>query len=259
MNPPGKNNFIMEDHQYITIYCRRCGFQHKFPLYCGSRLCPVCKKRNYLRLLAKYVPLITSVKKYRLTQITLTYKNFKYLTSSKVARVSKDIKKMRRLSVFRDVRGGLAVIECKHVSDEAGWNLHVHMLVDSRYIPQAQLRSDWLRVSQGSYIVDIRREKISSYNSARHLFKYFLKCPVIRGLDEDSLKGDFNIAFRGSRNVIAFGSFYNAVLPDEYRFKCPSCGSFDWLSEYEMVFFESISVRAPPSLVSISISEHPEV
>ena len=196
-------------HIYKTIYCANCGYAHSVRLYCGDRLCPLCKEKNYYRLLRHYLPVIKKIKPYRLQQITLTHRNFLYLTKSRVASIVADFKKLRKTDLFKKrVKGGLAVIECKHKNDKVGWNIHIHMLVDSVYLPVRQLSKVWLSITGDSFIVDVRNEG-SSRKSVFHLLKYFLKTPIIQGNDVKGLREDFNDAFYGARNLITFGSLYN--------------------------------------------------
>jgi hypothetical protein len=229
-------------HIYKTIFCANCGYAHRVRLNCGDRLCPLCKKPNYYRLLHKYIPVISKISSSKLQQITLTHRNFLYLTKSKVDLIVSDLKKLRKTDLFKNqVRGGLAVVETKHVNDRVGWNLHIHILVDADFIPQKQLSKVWLGITGNAFIVDIRNTGNRPKSSIYHLLKYFLKTPVIRGADESQLKIDFNNAFRGSRNVITFGSLYNVYDKDqaeEYHFKCPVCHHTDWLMDFELFTLE---------------------
>ena len=127
-------------HGFIYRYCAGCGFKIVVHLNCGDRLCPACKEANYYRLLRHYSGLIKKIPFLRLTQITLTYRNFSFLTKERVSNLGRDLKTLRRSKLFASsVKGGMAVIECKHVSDSAGWNLHVHLLVDAGFISQREL------------------------------------------------------------------------------------------------------------------------
>lgn len=232
-----------DKHQYITRYCSVCGYQHHIRLYCGDRLCPVCRQTNYLRLLDYYLPVIGKIPARRLSQMTLTYRNVRYLSKDFLSSFTRDLNRLRRTDFFRSrVKGGLMVIECKHNSDKSGWNLHAHLLLDCSFIPQKELARRWHYITGHSYIVDIRQEE-QSRNAVFHLLKYFSKIPVVRGKDYTDLNNQYNRAFYGSRNIISFGSLYNAISEDylPYRFKCPKCGNSEWFSEFEMRSLEKRS------------------
>ena len=235
----------MEDsHSYKTLYCANCGFQHKVRLYCGDRLCEICKEPNYHRLLSHYLPVVEKIKPYRLQQITLTHRNCQFLTKSKIDKIASDLRKLRKSVFFKSrVKGGLAVVECKHRNDKVGWNIHIHILVDSSFIPVKELSKVWLSITGNSFIVDVRNEG-DSRGSLFHLLKYFLKTPVILGADILNLKEDFNNAFRGFRSLITFGSLYNWKADDDvYHFKCPSCKSVCWIRDDELDKFSDRAIK----------------
>ncbi len=226
----------LKEHDIISIYCSKCGYPHQVVLYCGDRLCEVCKRRNYARLVNRYLPVLTRIPNNRVSQITLTYKNFKYLNTSQICSIKKDLITLRNSKLFKEsVKGGLAVLEIKHVSDEVGWNLHIHMLVDAKYIPHRSLQEEWSKITGHSFIVHIKSER-NTRNAFLHLLKYFLKTPIIKGSDVDDLREQYNNAFFGSRNVISFGSMYHSLSDNESKFslKCPICGNIEWISEFEL-------------------------
>lgn len=228
---------MIKEHKIINRYCLECGWFYPVRLYCGDRLCSECKKNNYYRLLDYYLPLIKKIPSRRLSQMTLTYRNFSFLNTNQVLSIGKDFKRLRDSNLFRSkVKGGLSVIEIKHASDSAGWNLHIHALLDSSFVSQSELSKVWFGITGHSYIVDIRQEENSSH-AIKHLLKYFLKTPVILGANESVLRNDFNRAFKRSRNVVSFGSLYNVVKEDKlpYRFKCPVCGSTEWINEFQLL------------------------
>lgn len=239
-NPNQKLTYKDEEdnHQYATLYCSVCGHMKSVLMYCGDRLCPLCKKNNYLRLLKKYSPLIRRIPSHRLSQITLTHKNIKFLSRESVKKIHDDFSSLRRTEFFKSkVRGGLAVVECKHESDNTGWNIHIHILVDSYFIPQKELSKIWFEITGDSFIVDIRQEE-NSLRAIKHLLKYFSKVPVVRGERVSFLKSSYNEAFYSSRNVISFGSLYsvpsNSSSLSFFALSCPKCGANAWITPYEM-------------------------
>jgi hypothetical protein len=226
------------EHRYITIFCTDCGYSHEVRLHCGDRLCEECKEQNYYRLLNKYLPVVKNAR--FLSQLTLTIKHFAELDSDRIKFLLSCFRAFRNHpEIVNKLNGGLAVIECKHVSDQKGWNMHMHVLLDSVFLDQKRISSIWSEITGGSFIVDIRREEQSTH-AVYHLLKYLQKNPVIwseRGDDAiEALCEDYRWAFKGSRHVISFGSFYSA-LPEEkepYRIVCPVCGSVQWMTEFEM-------------------------
>jgi len=235
---------LKDNHTYRNITCGDCGLVYKVPLNCGDRLCPICKKPNYYRLLRLYLPVIRKIKTSNLKLITLTHCNFKYLTRSSVRQIASDYRQLRETAFWnKSVKGSLAVVECKHKNDKVGWNIHIHILVDSSFIPVGRLSKVWASITGHSYIVDIRRGR-SNRNSVFHLLKYFLKTPVIQGNNIIQLRQDYNDAFRRSRTLITSGSLYNVIAEDiVYHFSCPKCGGQNWLFDWDLFTLEKNAVK----------------
>lgn len=234
-------------HKVGTLFCKRCGdSSYTFEFYCGDRLCESCKEANYSRLLYRYLPAIKKIKPFRLSQITLTFRNVKELTKSTIEKCKEDLLSLRKTKLWLSaVRGGLAVFECKHKSDKTGWNIHIHILVDAGFINYRELSSAWLKITGRSFIVDIRSEG-NSVGSIYHLLKYFLKAPVIKGADVNSLELDYNSAFSKFRNLITFGTLFK-IKPSKLRFDfvCPECGCTEWVNDFELIkwSFEALEVK----------------
>lgn len=234
---------MTDNHKYIYRYCAVCGYPAPVRLYCGDRLCPLCKQPHYYRLIRRYVPVIKGIPAYRLSQLTLTFTNFAFLTKSKVRYAESCVRRLRQTRWFKEkCNGGLAVYEVKHVSDEKGWNLHCHILINSSYIPKKELSEIWRSITGDSFIVDVRKEE-NNKRAVFHLLKYFLKNPVIQGNDVSELKRQYNSAFFGSRNIVSFGSLYNSGK-DDYQMECPVCKSKDFIEEYKLNGYRNMAMPA---------------
>jgi len=233
-------NMIEDDkHKYTSRYCANCGYFYRVRHSCSDRFCADCMRRQYARLFSTY-KLIAGNSRY-LSLLTLTVRNFPDLRQGVIKKVLSDFKAFRSAPyVSRALRGGLAIIECKHVSDTRGWNLHIHVLLDSPYLAQAELQKIWYAISGDSFIVDIRKANSGDY-ALKYILKYLLKAPIVEGFDIDNLKSDYNSAFKGCRHVVSFGSFYNPELwvDDDYDNSCPKCGCPFWVGE-EVVFPELV-------------------
>ena len=99
-------------------------------------------------------------------------------------------------------------------------NIHIHAIVDSEYMNQAWLASQWRSITGDSYIVDIRK-CFSHYGAIRYLTDYITKVP------SDSpkwFKDRFNDTFHGTRLIQSFGlpSALPLAVPSS---ACRSCGA----------------------------------
>ncbi|GAI83629.1 unnamed protein product, partial [marine sediment metagenome] len=69
------------------------------------------------------------------------------------------------------IRGGIWFFQIKWSKKTDGWHPHIHALLDSDFIPQAQIRARWYKLTQGSDIVDIRA-CWSPESAANHVARY---------------------------------------------------------------------------------------
>ena len=105
---------------------------------------------------------------------------------------------------------------------ERGWNVHLHAIVESAYLPHDELTAKWSLVSPGiiTHITRIPPSAIINY-----VTKYVTKSCL--GYN-DQLTA--SAALRGSRLYQPFGSWYaiDRSAPP-YVSTCPDCGHAAWL------------------------------
>ena len=210
------------------LQCQGDGHHEFFsPLYCDLRFCPRCGPRQYARLVAKYVPVLTYVRTYpkrgyRLRELTLTSKNTGTLTSEQIRTFNEHVKKT--LEKIMAGTKGWGAIWC----DEVGFdntNLHAHVLFYGPYVEQKYLGEVWRQIS-GFEVVYVRKAHARGSLALRHLLKYVSKPPS----RNPEMIGLLEVAFHGRRRVHAVGLFYNfaGADPDNLESKwdkCPECGA----------------------------------
>jgi hypothetical protein len=166
----------------------------------------------------------------RFVGLTLKYRQ-DVLLKERVIRIRRSFKILLK-KYRRELRGGLYSIEAKR-TDEGGWNVHIHILCEGSYIPQAELSQAWLKITGDSPVVDIRAV-YSRVEGLKYLLKYLLKAPDVKGCADE-----YNEAFRGVRMVSAFGNWYNQARilekeADNSPLVCPCCGGKEWLTEFDL-------------------------
>jgi hypothetical protein len=237
--------YTKDNHKYFKRYCSNCGFLHAIRLKCTDRFCRLCCKADYKRLYDKYLPVVENSN--YLAHLTLNLKNKKYLNGLVVQELLNYFNTFRNDAyIKRKIRGGLAVIECKHSYKTEDWNLHIHCLLDCEFIPQDYISKLWKRITGDSdnvYIKEVaNRYKVGPRAIALHyLLKYVLKPPVVNTFNGVrmylTLKEDYNNAFFKTRHIVAFGSFYDATFnleeDEPFDLVCPVCGGIVWLDEYQ--------------------------
>lgn len=222
-----------------------CGDTVAYPLSCGHRLCPVCMRRRSARLSAKVMNFIEGafflvpvkgekgkrkrqyIKMKNPVFITLTEKNVLTIDKKYFSGLRRRVTKLRHRDIFDKCEGGFYGIETTYNSDTKTWHVHVHMIVDTEYIPQAELSEAWEDITGGSYIVDIR--KINNAEKAgKEVAKYIVKPGEF--LQDPELVNEFLNAVKGARLVSTFGKYHNIQFEDEDDCGLPdcSCGLNEW-------------------------------
>jgi len=225
-------------HQFVTNYCSNCGYSYQSYMRCGDRCCPECRQRDYFRLLGSYKAFLAS--KTRLRLITLTLKGrADILPRSRVIRLRRCFKKLLLKNYYKTrLIGGLYSIEAK--KKLTGWNIHIHILSEGRFIEQKKLSRDWFAITGDSYIVDIR-DAWSGVGGLKYILKYLTKSPETLGCN-----AEYNYAFKGTRLVSPFGTWYKKIVLLEKEPKiCPKCGCKIWTSQFEMFWLEVEASRSP--------------
>lgn len=212
-------------HDFVTVYCEKCGHSERVMLRCGDRTCPDCRKRDFFRLFRGYEHLFRS--KSRLRFLTLTLRNTSNLSLTSVDFLRNCFRKLLRSSSLSGrISGGMYGIEI--VNKGKGWNIHLHAIIEGQYLPQDELSREWRRITGGSYIVWVTKFD-RGVEGLRYILKYLLKSPCLSG-QEDT----YNAYMKGVRMFSFFGSWFPAKLIKTTFFKCPICGCVGWISEFEL-------------------------
>lgn len=199
---------------------------------CGDRCCPVCRGRDYWRLVKGYLDSVQAIKRPKL--LTLTVRNVPELTQRYVRWVRRCYTRLMHRKFYRDhVRGGLQSIEVTNTGK--GWHVHLHVLIDCDYIPQARLSKDWAEVTGGSPVVDIRAAG-SVREALSYCLKYLSKPPKLRGKGEvlsseelEARREAYRAATHGVRLVQPFGTLFGDLVLHLPEVRCPDCGASRWL------------------------------
>jgi len=139
--------------------------------------------------------------------ITLTLRHRDESLRDSLDRLYKSFGRLRRVNDWKAaVVGGVAICEIKHGLDGHTWHPHLHIIVEGKYLPHADLKTHWLRITEDSYIVDIRPVR-----STEHLLNYVTKY-VSKPLDSsvyatDETLTDAMQAMHGRRTCLTFGSW----------------------------------------------------
>jgi hypothetical protein len=89
--------------------------------------------------------------------LTLTLKHSDTPLSEQLDRLHSCLRILRRSQLWRHrVTGGCCVLECKWTSGTEAWHPHAHLLLEGRFVPHAELKKLWYKITGDSFIVHIR-------------------------------------------------------------------------------------------------------
>ena len=194
---------LEECHTHYTVaQCKGCSRVNKFPNRCENKHCPECQPRmasDREKAVDWWVKTVSQPK-----LVTLTVKNITDFSKGHVTEFQSWFGKLRRRAFAKNWTGGFYSLEV--TKEYHGWHLHLHALVDARWIDQAELSNQWRSVTNGAgYIVDVRDARAHDYQ--RKVKKYVVKGTALATWTADEI-ATFIDAFTGKRTFGVFGSLY---------------------------------------------------
>jgi len=190
-------------HSMFTVaQCKGCKRINKFPNRCDLKICPECQPRlawNREKSISWWVKLLDQPK-----LVTLTAKNTKDFSAGHIEEFMKWFTNLRNRKFCDNWIGGFYSIE---VTKEANhWHLHLHALVEARWIDRNELSTEWRSVTNGQgYIVDVRDARDKAYQ--KHVKKYVVKGSQLAAWTPEEV-ATFVDAFEGKRCFGVFGKLY---------------------------------------------------
>lgn len=150
-----------------VMYCEQCGQPLIAFFGCNKRFksqCPVCAKKWVRKERRAFERALAGMLSPKLLTLTLCKKKSIEDNLARVWEMRNALLHKIRYEGY-EVRGWFAVIELPN---------HIHMVIDSEYIPQYELSTMWKGITGDSWIVDIRKIKIPRENAQRAI-KYITK------------------------------------------------------------------------------------
>lgn len=241
--------------------CNGCSTVKKFANRCDNFFCPECQP-GLARARAKAVQWWT-IGIAQPKHIVLTVKNVPDLTKAHVKQFKRWWATLRRRKFAKNWTGGFYALEVTNEGN--GWHLHLHALIDSRWICQKTLVEQWQDITGNAgricYVKDCRK---SDY--LKEVTKYAVKGSELAAWSPEKI-ARFVEAFRGVRTFGVFGSLYgkrtawkewiqsqNAQLQ-----KCNcGCSEFRYYDEHQWLMLDlkpvgPICSRPPPQLPDLQV------
>ncbi len=201
---------------HVVYTCSSTGEKWRSTFRCHDRLCPDCARIRALREFHKYREQLSQP---GLLLVTLTVPNTWHVAREDYKALRRAFGVLRRRRPFRKAwKGGGYSIETVW-SKARGFHVHLHAVIDGRYVPQALLKRNWHEITGNAYIVDVRR-----VDSASQALKYIMKPDSLEGMSV-SLLAEFILATTSSRLFQTFGSWHGQGDKEPPPgLACPYCG-----------------------------------
>lgn len=247
----------LEDcHSHYTVaHCNDCGKVTRFPNRCDRFYCPECQPRlayDRRRSVEWWTKEVSQPK-----HVVLTIRNVPQLLPEHVDEFKGFWSKLRRRKFARGWRGGFYSLEV--TNEGRGWHLHLHALIDARWIDAAELARQWSDCCRGfGNIVKVKDAREQNYLA--EVTKYAVKGSQLAEWTPADIV-QFITAFAGKRTFGVFGTLYGkrtefaewlAQIRDQKPL-CP-CGScnvayfseHDWLLRQLKDDGQPLLSRPPP-------------
>lgn len=171
-NPNSKKVFRLANCRSQAYFMRHedTGLLRIASSHCHLRWCPLCAttRRNFIAGQTKdWLQTVNNPK-----LLTLTLKHSDESLSDQVDRIYDSFRQLRKRSLLRQsIKGGMWFFQVTQSKDGKQWHPHIHALIDSCFMPHAQLKALWLAITGDSTIVDIRPIKDRDATSL-HVARY---------------------------------------------------------------------------------------
>jgi len=178
---------------------------------CHDRFCGPCGAERS-RIIATNV--ITRIGKETARFLTLTLKARSEPLTDTITRLYRAFARLRTRRLWQNaVTGGVAFLEVKRSSDCNHWHVHLHALIQGKYLCRRAVSKAWKQITEDSYIVDVRMVKDSA-TASRYVAKYASK-----PLDPTTTRSHAALvecitALKGRRLCLTFGDWRGIVLTE---------------------------------------------
>lgn len=227
--------------QQIIKLCNGCRSKSIYYNRCENFYCPCCAgrlARDRRKSVEWWAKNISQPK-----HVVLTARNTETITRKRLDAFKRAFANLRRKKFAKNWRGGFYGIEV--TNEGKGWHLHLHALVDARYIDSGKLATEWAKcIGQDFAIVKVRDARGQSY--LQEVCKYVVKGGDMAAWPAEQIVAYIE-AFKGARCFGVFGVLYKLRAEHRDWFEqeaadknvCPcGCTEFRIFSEAEWEWFE---------------------
>lgn len=198
----GKHAYVLQSRDDPTKY-RVAGSS------CHQRFCLPCANE---RSRAIAINVLDRLGRQRARFLTLTIRSTTETLAELLDKLTSSFARLRRRALWRKrVTGGVSFIELKWIDPLQRWNVHLHAVIQGRYIEQGHLSKAWKQITGDSIIVDIRAIK-DNRTVTRYVTKYACKPLHSSVLHDDCRLREAMTALKGRRLATTFGDWRGVLL-----------------------------------------------
>lgn len=180
---------------------------------CHDRFCVPCSQERSYRVRSALLKHMHGRQDLKL--VTLTLRASGDPLSTILDRLTKFFRLLRSRPLWKKaVTGGVSIIETKVGRGSGDWHCHFHVIVESKFIPQARLSAEWLRITGDSHIVDIRPVG-ARIGAVSYITKYITKAADHSIVMDPARLLEALTAFTGRRLVSTFGAWRGLKLMEK--------------------------------------------
>lgn len=243
--------------------CRKTSF---FFNRCETMFCPICaprlarERREAVEWWTKQVQ--------QPKHVVLTARNTATITKEQVQKFKAAFAKLRRRKAFKNWRGGFYSLEV--TNEGRGWHLHLHALIEARFIPADVLATEWGKlIGQDFAIVKVKDCREKSY--LQEVCKYAVKGSQLAEWNGKDIAALMD-AFDGVRTFGAFGELFKlratfkAWIESLQQEEQPcDCGACNWRFldrdewEWENIERERNADPRPPPSPALPVLPSPQL
>lgn len=252
------------NRQSVQLGCGDCGSEDNYvPVSCGSRLCPDCMNSKMGEVAGRYLPVVEDWEHPNMLRLSLhrrfdpdelgeavdalrgafgrlrrrkvphngdgwDWKPWKGILHARgehrlAGRWDRERKQGRGIPMDEIIRTGFYGIDIKQ-GEDGTLNVHMHVLADIPYLPQAALSEIWGDLTDAP-VVDIRRvEEGGGQDEESALLEvigYAAKAPEYESVDDEVA---YLQTLKGSKLVQPFGDLHGNTPPSAAFLLCCDCG-----------------------------------
>jgi len=248
----------------VQLECGHCGDDENYvPVHCGSRLCEDCMNKKMGEVVGQYLPVVESWEHPTMLRLSLDHRVQPERVEQAVDALRGAFGRLRRRKVGHDgdgwswthwkqilrargehqlalrldheraegrsipmdeiVRSGFYGIDIKQKED-GRLNVHMHILADVPYLPQAALSELWDDLTDAP-VVDIRRVRqqgdSDEESALMEVIGYAAKPPEYENVEDEV---QYLTALKGSKLIQPFGELHGNTPGTPAFLLCHQCG-----------------------------------